>query len=154
MAVRCWRRRAVVVFGYERRWLVLSAAERGKWMAAVVRETVGLRRRGMALLEVEGERLLLWSGLFVDPEREADGSAERGEESGEGRRWPCLLACGWRWAAAGRSSLLLADPAGVDAGAVAEGRKYWREKAGRRPVAEDEEEWCPGVAVWGLVAHW
>ena len=68
----------------------------------------------------------LWSGLFVDPEREADGSAERGEESGEGRRWPCLLACGWRWAAAGRSSLLLADPAGVDAGVVAEGRKCWR----------------------------
>ena len=121
MAVRCWRRRDVVVFGYERRWLVLSVAERREWMAAVVRETVGLRRR---------------------------------EESGEGRRWPCLLACGWRWAAAGRSSLLLADPAGVDAGAVAEGRKYWREKAGRRPVAEDEEEWCPGVAVWGLVAHW
>jgi len=30
----------------------------------------------------------------------------------------------------------------------------WREKASRRPVAEDEEEWCPGVAVWGLVAHW
>jgi hypothetical protein len=54
-----WRRRDVVVFGYERRWLVLSAAERRKWMAAVVRETVGLRRRGMALLEVEGERLLL-----------------------------------------------------------------------------------------------
>jgi hypothetical protein len=44
-----------------------------------VRETVGLRRRGTALLEVEGERLLLWSGLFVDPKREADGSAERGE---------------------------------------------------------------------------
>jgi hypothetical protein len=48
-----------VVFGYERRWLVLSAAERRKWMAAVVRETVGLRRRGTTLLEVEGERLLL-----------------------------------------------------------------------------------------------
>jgi len=32
--------------------------------------------------------------------------------------------------------------------------RCWREKAGRRPVAEDEEEWCPGVAVWGLVAHW
>jgi hypothetical protein len=44
-----------------------------------VRETVGLRRRGTTLLEVEGERLLLWLGLFVDPEREADGSAERGE---------------------------------------------------------------------------
>jgi hypothetical protein len=93
LAVRCWRRRDVVVFGYERRWLVLSVAERREWMAAVVRETVGLRRR---------------------------------EESGEGRRWPCLLACGWRWAAAGRSSLLLADPAGVDAGVVAEGRKCWR----------------------------
>jgi hypothetical protein len=28
------------------------------------------------------------------------------------------------------------------------------EKVGRRPVVEDEEEWRPGVAVWGLVAHW
>jgi len=40
---------------------------------------VGLRRRGTTMLEVEGDRLLLWSGLFVDPEREADGSAEKGE---------------------------------------------------------------------------
>ena len=29
-------------------------------------------------------RVWLWLGLSVDPEREVDGSAEKGEESGEG----------------------------------------------------------------------
>ena len=37
-----------------------------------------------------------------------------------------VVRCWRRRDAAGRSSLLLADPAGVDAGAVAEGRKCWR----------------------------
>ena len=32
----------------------------------------------------EGDWLLLWSGLFIDPEREVDGSAERGEATGDG----------------------------------------------------------------------
>jgi len=37
---------------------------------------------------------------------------------------------------------------------------YWvyercrREEAGRKSVAEDEEECCPGAAVCGLLAHW
>jgi len=51
---------------------------------------------------------LLWSGLFVDPEREADGSAERGEKVFPGvdalhscwwQQWLALLllsGCRWR----------------------------------------------------------